>query len=153
MLANSVTGNRITPDHTEVLVLKPLTFTRRQLHRFNPSKGGTRSRYGGTRSLHLKKGTLVQHPKHGRCLVGGSNGTNQVSLHTTISYTRITQNAKPEDLQVISYSPWVLIGNTDPLSVKLERRQARRNQASLRSSLRGRNLLPAMNDGVSGSLR
>ena len=153
VLANSVTGNRITPDHTEVLVLKSLTFTRRQLHRFNPSKGGSRSRYGGTRSLHLKKGTLVSHPKRGQCLVGGSNGTNQVSLHNTISYTRITQNAKPEDLQVISYSPWVLIGNTDPLSVKLERRQARRNQASLRSSLRGRNLLPVLKDGVSGSLR
>lgn len=95
----------------------------------------------------------MQHPKHGRCLVGGSNGTNQVSLHTTISYTRITQNAKPEDLQVISYSPWILIGNTDPLSVKLERRQARRNRALLRSSLRGRNLLPVLKDGVSGSLR
>ena len=140
VLANSVTGNHFTPDLTEVLVLKPLTFTRRQLHRFNPSKGGIRSRYGGTRSLNLKKGTLVQHPKHGRCLVGGSNGTNQVSLHTTISYTRIARNARPEDLQVISYSPWLLIGNTDPLSVKLEHRQARRNQASLRSSLRGSSL-------------
>ena len=43
--------------------------------------------------------------------------------------------------------------NTDPLSVKLERRQARRNQALLRSSLRGRNLLPVLKDGVSGSLR
>lgn len=153
VLANSVTGNHFTPDLTEVLVLKPLAFTRRQLHRFNPSKGGIRSRYGGTRSLNLKKGTLVQHPKYGRCLVGGSNGTNQVSLHTTISYTRITQNAKPEDLQVISYSPWVLIGNTDPLCVKLERRQARRNRALLRSSPRGRNLLPVLKDGVSGSLR
>ena len=60
---------------------------------------------------------------------------------------------KPEDLQVISYSPWILIGNTDPLSVKLERRQARRNQALLRSSLRGRNLLPVLKDGVSGSLK
>ena len=153
VLANSITGGHVKPDLIEVLVLKPLTFTRRQLHRFNPSKGGIRSRYGGTRSLNLKKGTLVQHPKYGRCLVGGSNGTNQVSLHNTISYTRITQNAKPEDLQVISYSPWILIGNTDPLSVKLERRQARRNQASLRSSLRGRNLLPVLKDGVSGSLK
>ena len=106
----------------------------------------------GTRSLHLKKGTLVQHPKHGQCLVGGSNGTNQVSLHTTMCYTRIARNARPEDLQVISYSPWLLIGNTDPLSVKLERRQARRNQASLRSSLRGRNFLPVMNGGVPSSL-
>ena len=152
VLANSVVGSHFTPDLTEVLVLKPLTFTRRQLHRFNPSKGGTRSRYGGTRSLHLKKGTLVQHPKHGRCLVGGSNGTNQVSLHTTISYNRIARNARPEDLQVISYSPWLLIGNTHPLSVKLERRQARRNQASLRSSLQGRNFLPAIHGGVPSSL-
>lgn len=152
VLANSVTGNHFTPDLTEVLVLKPLTFTRRQLHRFNPSKGGIRSRYGGTRSLHLKKGTLVHHPKHGKCLVGGSNGTDRASLHTTMSYNRIARNTRPEDLQVISYSPWLLIGNTHSLSVKLERRQARRNQASLRSSLQGRNLLPAMNDGVPGSL-
>lgn len=120
---------------------------------FNPSKGGTRSRYGGTRSLHLKKGTLVQHPKHGQCLVGGSNGADRVSLHTTMGYTRISQNVKPEDLTAISYSPWLLTGNTRPLSVKLERRQARRNQASLRSSVQGRNLLPVIDDGVSGSLR
>ena len=59
---------------------------------------------------------------------------------------------KPEDLQVISYSPWILIGNTDPLSVKLEHRQARRNRALLRSSLRGKNFLPAMNGGVPSSL-
>jgi RRXRR protein len=152
VLANSVTNTQLTPDHTEVLVLKPLTFTRRQLHRFNPSKGGTRSRYGGTRSLHLKKGTLVSHPKHGQCLVGGSNGVDSVSLHTTTSYTRITQNTRPSEIHSISYSPWLLTGNTHPLSVKLERRQARRNQASLRSSLQGRNLLPALKDGVSGSL-
>ncbi len=94
----------------------------------------------------------IQHPKHGKCLVGGSNGTNQVSLHTTMCYTRIARNARPEDLQVISYSPWILIGNTDPLSVKLEHRQARRNQALVRSSLRGRNFLPAMNGGVPSSL-
>ncbi len=37
-------------------------------------------------------------------------------------------------------------------SIKLERRQARRNQALLRSSLRGRNFLPVLKDGVSGSL-
>ena len=152
VLANSITGNCFVPDLSEVLILKPLTFTRRQLHRFNPFKGETRSRYGGTRSLHLKKGTLVQHPKHGQCLVGGSNGTDRVSLHTTMSYNRIAKNAKPEDLTTISYSPWLLTGNTHALSVKLERRQARRNQASLRSSLQGRNLLPAMNDGVPGSL-
>ena len=153
VLANSTVGSHFVPDLTEVLILKPLTFTRRQLHRFNPVKGGTRSRYGGTRSLHLKKGTLVQHPKHGQCLVGGSNGTDRVSLHTTMGYNRIARNAKPEDLTAISYSPWLLIGDTHPLSVKLERRQARRNQASLRSSLRGRNLLPVLKDGVSGSLR
>lgn len=147
VLANSITGNRLTPDHTEVLVLKPLTFPRRQLHRFTPSKGGTRTRYGGTRSLHLKKGTLVNHPKHGRCLVGGSNGTDRISLQTTIGYTRIAQNVKPENLTAISYSPWLLAGVAYPLFVKLERRQARRNLASLRSSLRGRNLLPVTNDG------
>jgi hypothetical protein len=143
VLANSVTNTQLTPDHTEVLVLKPLTFTRRQLHRFNPTKGGSRQRYGGTHSLHLKKGTLVNHPKHGRCLVGGSNGVDRISLHTTTSYSRIARNSRPSEIRQISYSPWLLTGNTLPLSVKLERRQARRNQASLRSSLQGRNLLPA----------
>ncbi|WP_206682099.1 hypothetical protein, partial [Escherichia coli] len=39
VLANSVTGGHTKPDLTEVIVLKPLSFCRRQLHRFNPSKG------------------------------------------------------------------------------------------------------------------
>ena len=132
VMANSVVGGHVTPDYTEVLVLKPLTFTRRQLHKFNPGKGGVRTRYGGTMSLGLRRGTLVDHPKYGRCLIGGNDGVDRVSLHTVLGYSRLCRNAKVTDCKKIAYSPYTLIGVNAPLSVKLERRVARINQATTR---------------------
>src|SRR5207244_5905404 len=48
----------------------PARLHRRQLHRLEASKGGKRLPYGGTRSLGLKRGTLVRHPKYQLCTVG-----------------------------------------------------------------------------------
>lgn len=109
VLANEVLGNQLKPDLTHVLELKPLIHTRRQLHRLNFKKGGTRSRYGGTMSLGIQRGTLVKHVKYGKCIVGGNNGVDRVSLHANISHSRLTQNAKLTDLQLIAHSPWLLI--------------------------------------------
>lgn len=143
VLANSYTGGHIQPDNTNLLVLKPLSYSRRQLHRFNPAPGGTRSRYGGTMSLGFKKGTLVSHPKYGKCLVGGCSNDGRLSLHSAITTSRLCRNAKPEEVTSISFSPWVLTGNYNQhSSVKLERKAYRVAWASLRSQLRGWNFPP-----------
>lgn len=135
VLANEILGNQLKPDLTHVLVLKPLTHTRRQLHRLNFKKGGTRSRYGGTMSLGIQRGTLVEHVKYGKCLIGGNNGVDRVSLHSNISLSRLTQSAKLVDLKLIAHSPWLLV---DILrSCKKEKNARRYNRYLLRNSLLG----------------
>ena len=58
-----------TPNCLDIWYMVPLRFHRRQLHRFQPSKGGIRRRYGGTRSLGYKRGTLVRHSIYGLCYI------------------------------------------------------------------------------------
>lgn len=135
VLANEVLGNQLKPDLTHVLVLKPLIHTRRQLHRLNFKKGGVRSRLGGTMSLGIQRGTLVEHVKYGKCIVGGNNGVDRVSLHSAISAIRLAQNAKLVDLQLIAHSPWLLV---DILRICKKEKNARRyNRHLLRNSLLG----------------
>ena len=136
VLANEVLGNQSKPDLTHVLELKPLTHNRRQLHKLNFKKDGTRPRYGGTMSLGIQKGTLVNHVKYGKCLIGGNNGVDRVSLHSSISLRRLARNAKLTDLQLITHSPWVLV---DILrSCKKEKNARRYNRYLLRNSLAGK---------------
>ena len=136
VLTNEVLGNQLKPDLTHVLELKPLNPIRRQLHRRGFKKGGIRSRYGGTMSLGIQRGTLVKHVKNGKGIVGGNNGVDRVSLHTNVSGSRFTQNAKLEDLQLIAHSPWLLV---DKLRTCKKEKDARRyNKYSLRNSLLGK---------------
>lgn len=136
VLANEVLGNQLKPDMIHVLELKPLTYTRRQLYRLNFKKGGTRSRYGGTMSLGIKRGTLVKHVKYGECLIGGNNGVDQVSLHSNISLSRLTQKAKLVDLQLIAHSPWLLLDSLR--TCKKEKNARRYNRHLLRNSVIGK---------------
>lgn len=139
VLANDYVGGHVQPDHTEVLVLEPLSYSRRQLHRFNPSRHGNRSRYGGTMSLGYKKGTLVTHPLYGKCLVGGNDGS-RLSLHSSLTNKRLCQNAKLEDITQISYRPWLLTGHyNQPPSIKKEQRAQRVITAQTRYQLQGGN--------------
>lgn len=108
VLANAVTGGRVKPDLTSIVEIVHHQFTRRQLHRFNPSKGGERARYGGTLSLGIRKGTLCTWKDSGLYSVGGNNGKDRLSLHSPTHGVRVTQNAKREDLHFIGYSPWRL---------------------------------------------
>ena len=100
VLAASMSGAK-RPSTKDLRYLTPLRWHRRQLHRFEPSKGGTRDRYGGTMSLNLKRGTIVRHEKHGICYVGG-NQRGRISLHSTSTGQRICLNAKPADLQTLT---------------------------------------------------
>ena len=103
VLANFLVGGHVKPDNTEINRLIPIQFHRRQLHRFQPSEGGDRSRYGGTLSLGFKKGSLVRNEKYGVCYVGGSR-RNRLSLHDLGTGKRLCQNARVEDTRFLAYN-------------------------------------------------
>jgi hypothetical protein len=96
VLAWAVVGGQPTPDQTRLLCVTPLRWHRRQLHRFQPERGGLRKPYGGTRSLGLTRGTLVQHPKYGLVYVGGTL-QGKLSLHGLSTGERLCQKAKLVD--------------------------------------------------------
>jgi hypothetical protein len=81
----------------------PLRLHRRQLHVLQPSKGGKRRSYGGTRSLGLKRGSLVKHKRYGLCYVGGSM-CDRISVHCCVTGTRVSQRVKPEECEVRTFS-------------------------------------------------
>ena len=63
-----------------------------------------RKPYGGTRSLGLKRGTLVRHPKYGLCAVGGFDRRKQtLSLHAYRTNQRLTQGAKVKDCRALTW--------------------------------------------------
>lgn len=100
-IANEVIGGHTKVDNKRVLYLSPLKRYRRQLHVQNFSKGGKRRNYGGTRSLGVERGTLVKHPKWGLTLVGGTT-KGRVSLHDFATNKRLCQNARVEDLKILT---------------------------------------------------
>lgn len=86
---------------------------RRQLHRFQARAGGERKPYGGTRSLGLKRGTVVSHAKYGLCTVGGFDRKRQtISLHAYRTNKRLTQGAKVKDCSLLTWvanRSWLVI--------------------------------------------
>ena len=106
VLAASVSG-ATNPTRTRLWYVVPAILHRRQLHRLQASTGGERKPYGGTRSLGLKRGTLVKHPKYGRCTVGGFDRRRQtISLHDYRTNKRLTQGARSKDCQVLTWVAW-----------------------------------------------
>jgi hypothetical protein len=112
VLANSIIGGHSKPDNTKIIRIIPLQFSRRQLHRLQPSKGGLRTRYGGTKSGKFTRGMLVNHKKYGICFVGGfreNKGIKQISLHNILDGKRLCQNSKEKDIKPLCYNSWRLI--------------------------------------------
>jgi hypothetical protein len=111
VLAATTSGGP-APTCTRVWYGVPHHLHRRQLHRLEAAKGGIRKPYGGTQSLGFKRGTIVQHPTHGRCTVGGYDREKQrVSLHAYKTNKRVTQRAKPADcrpLTTIAFRCWLV---------------------------------------------
>lgn len=105
VLANDVVGGHSKPENERLLCIAPLQFHRRMLHRMVPSKGGKRSSYGGTRSMGLKRGTIVKHPKWGLTYVGGSYRSN-LSLHSIQTGIRLNKSVKRQDIKVLSLNSW-----------------------------------------------
>lgn len=113
VLAASISG-AIAPSCTCVWYVVPARLHRRQVHRLEPGKGGIRSPYGGTRALGLKRGTLVKHPHYGLCALGGvDRKVGRVSLHAYRTNKRVTQRARVEDCQRLTWVAWRswLVGN------------------------------------------
>ena len=96
-------GGYISPDNKDIIFVTPLRFHRRQLHALQPSKGGVRRPYGGTRSLGFKRGSYVKHPKYGVCFVGGTS-KGCISLHSLTDGKRLTQNALPKECRFLTYA-------------------------------------------------
>ncbi|GAC1459422.1 MAG: hypothetical protein NVSMB70_04360 [Chamaesiphon sp.] len=105
VLANWYTKGHDKPDNTNLLVMIPLRFHRRQLHRCQPSKGGIRSPYGGTMSEGLKRGGIAKHPKYGVVYIGGAS-KGKVSLHSMATGKRLTQQANPSEIKFLAFNSW-----------------------------------------------
>lgn len=103
VLANSWVGGHAKPDNKNIMLITPLQFHRRQLFRLQIKKDGIKERYGGTRSLGLKRGSLVKHIKYGICYVGGYLG-DRISLHSLENGYRLTQGAKVVDCKFLTYN-------------------------------------------------
>ncbi len=94
----------VRPTCTRLWYIVPAVLHRRQLHRLQASAGGVRKPYGGTRSLGLKRGTVVHHAKYGLCAVGGFDRKQQtISLHAYRTNKRLTQGAKDRDCRVLTW--------------------------------------------------
>jgi hypothetical protein len=106
VLANSASGGHTKPDNISIFRLIPLRFHRRQLQAFQPNKKNFRRPYGGTLSVGLKRGSLVNHKKRGLCYIGGCMGNKRLSLHQLDDGRRICQNAKIKDLMVFNFNSW-----------------------------------------------
>ena len=105
VLANLYTGGHTKPDNEAMIFISPIQLHRRQLHRFQPSTDGVRRRYGGTRSIGFKRGSLVRHIKHGLTYVGGT-ANGRLSLHDIGSGKRLCANAKLEHTTFVCFNPW-----------------------------------------------
>lgn len=105
VLANWWVGGHTEPDNRRLLCVTPLRFHRRQLHRLQPGKGGVRKPYGGTRSNGFKRGSLVKHTKLGLTYVGGY-WKDRISLHSVAIGKRLTQKAKIQDCQFLTFNTW-----------------------------------------------
>jgi hypothetical protein len=103
ILANWYVGGHTSPDNKEILLVIPLRFYRRQLHVLQPSYGGVRRPYGGTRSEGFKRGAYVKHPKYGVCFIGGAS-KGRISLHSLTDSRRLTQNANPSFCKHLTYA-------------------------------------------------
>lgn len=104
-IANAVVGGHTEPENKKLTYFKPLNFHRRKLHSTVPAKRGERKPYGGTMSLGLKRGSIVKHSKYGICLVGGTS-KDRVSLNRLSDNKRLCQNAKPQDIKILSNNKW-----------------------------------------------
>jgi hypothetical protein len=112
VMAASISGAE-KPTCTRLWYIVGARLHRRQIHRLEASKGGERKPYGTTRSLGLKRGTIVKHPTYGLCAVGGFDRKKRtISLHAYRTNKRLTQAAKVKDCRVltwVAFRSWLVV--------------------------------------------
>jgi hypothetical protein len=113
ILANSAAEGPREPTSRQMLLIVPLQLHRRQLHRFNLGPGGRPKPYGGTVSLGLKRGSWVQHTRHGLVFVGGTSH-GRISLHSMATGKRLTQQARIEDCRLLCTASWRIRSGLKP---------------------------------------
>jgi hypothetical protein len=92
------------PSCTRLWYVVPARLHRRQLHLLQASKGGERKPYGSTRTLGLKRGTLIRHPTYGMVTVGGfDRKKHTLSLHAYRTKKRLTQGARVKDCRPLTW--------------------------------------------------
>lgn len=113
VLCSKALGITKKPTNLNIMCVSPIQFMRRQLHVFQPAKGGERKRQGSTRSCGFKKGSLVKHNKYGYCLIGGwmeyigkKSRKKTISLHSIVDNTRLCKSANPSDCKFKSFNSW-----------------------------------------------
>jgi hypothetical protein len=104
VLASFVTGKSII-DNRELFRVIPLQLHRRQLHRLKPGMGGVRTLYGGTRSMGMRRGSIVNHTELGMVYIGGTS-KGKISLHAVESGKRLTKNVFCKDVKFLYVNPW-----------------------------------------------
>lgn len=103
VLCEIATGTHIKP-FKGMYKFECFKWSRRQLHVQNYTKGGIRKEYGRTVSLGIPRGTLCKSKKNGIVYVGGTS-KGKLSLHS-LDGKRLTQNAKKEDLMLLTINKW-----------------------------------------------
>src|SRR6266576_942956 len=102
-MATSISGAE-KPTCTRLWYIVGAQLHRRQIHRLQAPKGGERKPYGTTRSLGLKRGTIVKHPRYGLCTVGGfDRKKHTISLHAYRTNKRLTQGGRVKDCRVLTW--------------------------------------------------
>jgi hypothetical protein len=104
VLASFVTGKRDI-DTTKVFRMIPLKFHRRVIHNLSPAKGGHRKKFGGTRSLGFKRGSVIKHSELGYAYIGG-NTDGRVTVHNVVTGSILTSRAFPTDCKFLYYNNW-----------------------------------------------
>jgi len=103
-LASFITG-KSTIDNNSMFRIIPMQLHRRQLHRYEPGLGGIRKPYGGTLSLGLKRGSVVDHLRSGLVYVGGISKRG-ISLHDLKTGERITRYGSITDINFLYFNNW-----------------------------------------------
>lgn len=153
VLAASVTG-ACQPTCTRLWYVVPAILHRRQLHRQEAEKGGKRKPYGSTRSLSLKRGTLVWHAKYGLRTVGGFDRLKHtISLNEYRTNQRQTQAASVEYCQILT---WVafrsgFVGKTSKTRAKKARKEKTPPSPSTPTNSKGGPVSSRRHDQQTGS--
>ena len=101
-LAYYAVGGSDIPDNTNILCISPIPIKRRELHRQQATKGGKRTRVGGTiLGRGLVKNTLIRHVKYGLTRLAGVNAKGLFSIYN-MENKRLTTGAKRTDFRVLT---------------------------------------------------